>query len=74
MLSFGLKLLAEINKWRLGEYPLAVLYFHRVLERKDPFLPDDPTIEEFETLIAAINKHFSTFTISKALELQAIGQ
>lgn len=74
MLSFGLKLLAEINKWRLGEYPLAVLYFHRVLEHTDPFLPDDPTIEEFETLIAAISKHFSTFTISKALELQAIGQ
>lgn len=74
MLSFGLKLLAEINKWRLGEYPLAVLYFHRVLEQTDPFLPDDPTIEEFETLIAAVSKHFSTFTISKALELQAIGQ
>ena len=37
MLSFGLTLLAEINKWRLGEYPLAVLYFHRVLEHTDPF-------------------------------------
>jgi peptidoglycan/xylan/chitin deacetylase (PgdA/CDA1 family) len=74
MLSIGLKLLAEINKWKLGEYPLAVLYFHRVLEHKDPFLPDDPTIEEFENLIAAISKHFSTFTISKALELQASGQ
>jgi peptidoglycan/xylan/chitin deacetylase (PgdA/CDA1 family) len=74
MLSFGLKLLAEINKWRLGEYPLAVLYFHRVLEQTDPFLPDDPTVEEFENLIAAISKHFSTFTIAKALELQASGQ
>jgi peptidoglycan/xylan/chitin deacetylase (PgdA/CDA1 family) len=74
MLSFGLKLLAEINKWRLGEYPLAVLYFHRVLEHTDPFLPDDPTVEEFENLIAAISKHFSVFTISKALELQSSGQ
>lgn len=74
MLSFGLKLLAAINKWKLGEYPLAILYFHRVLEQKDSFLPDDPTIEEFETLVAAISKHFSTFTISKALELQEIGQ
>jgi peptidoglycan/xylan/chitin deacetylase (PgdA/CDA1 family) len=74
MLSLGLKLLAAINKWRLGEYPLAILYFHRVLEYKDPFLPDDPTVEEFENLIVAISKHFSTFTISKALELQASGQ
>jgi peptidoglycan/xylan/chitin deacetylase (PgdA/CDA1 family) len=74
MLSFGLKLLAEINKWRLGEYPLAVLYFHRVLEQTDPFLPDDPTIDEFESLISTISKYFSTFTIAKALELQATGQ
>jgi peptidoglycan/xylan/chitin deacetylase (PgdA/CDA1 family) len=74
MLSLGLKLLAEINKWRLGEYPLAIIYFHRVLDHPDPFLPDDPTIEEFEHLISTISKHFSTFTISKALELQALGQ
>ena len=74
MLSLGLKLLAEINKWRLGEYPLAVIYFHRVLDKPDPFLPDDPTIEEFDGLISTISKHFSTFTISKALELQAVGQ
>ncbi|MGJ8682413.1 polysaccharide deacetylase family protein [Paraglaciecola sp.] len=74
MLSLGLKLLAEISKWRLGEYPLAVIYFHRVLNQPDPFLPDDPTIEEFERLIATLSKHFSTYTISKALELQAIGE
>jgi peptidoglycan/xylan/chitin deacetylase (PgdA/CDA1 family) len=74
MLSLGLRLLAEINKWRLGEYPLAVIYFHRVLDKLDPFLPDDPTIEECEGLISIISKNFSTFTISKALELQAVGQ
>jgi peptidoglycan/xylan/chitin deacetylase (PgdA/CDA1 family) len=74
MLSLGLKLLAQMNKWRLGEYPLAVLYFHRVLDQADPFLPDDPTIEEFENLIRTISKHFSTYTVSKALELQAVGQ
>ena len=74
MLLLGLELLAEINKWRLGEYPLAVIYFHRVLDQADPFLPDDPTIEVFENLISTISEHFSTFTISKALELQTVGR
>ncbi|MDU0356355.1 polysaccharide deacetylase family protein [Paraglaciecola aquimarina] len=57
----------------IREYPLAILYFHRVLPQKDPFLPDDPTAEEFEDLIKTISQYYSTYTISKALELQSLG-
>ncbi|MBU2883726.1 polysaccharide deacetylase family protein [Psychrosphaera sp. B3R10] len=74
MLSWGLNILAWINFRKHREYPLAVLYFHRVLDKADPFCPDDLDVASFEQLIAALSKHFTIYPLSKALALQKKGK
>lgn len=74
MLGIGLKLLTWINKRRLGEHPIAVLYFHRVLDKQDPFTPDDFTKERFEQLIKTLSQHFTILPLSQALEQKFEGK
>ena len=70
MLKFGLSVLALYNKLKYGEYPLAVLYFHRVLEQANPFCPDDLTMLQFELLVTRLNQYFTLLPLTQALELQ----
>lgn len=70
MLSWGLNILARVNYQKHGEFPLAVLYFHRVLDKADPFCPDDLDVVRFEQLIDLLSKHFSIYSLSTALALQ----
>lgn len=44
---------------------VGVLYFHRILKEKDPFFPDDFTVEEFDALIKVLSKTFNICTLSE---------
>lgn len=69
MLHFGLSLLAFINRIKHKEHPLAVLYFHRVVNEPSLFCPDDITSANFEVLLTKLNKYFKIFSLSQALAL-----
>lgn len=47
---------------------VGVLYFHRVLQRKDPFFPDDFTEQEFSELLDVLKASFDLCTISDGIK------
>jgi peptidoglycan/xylan/chitin deacetylase (PgdA/CDA1 family) len=67
MLQLPLGLISLLNRLRLGESPLAILYYHRVMQQADPFRPDDPTIDAFEQQIAYLSRHFNILTMDDAI-------
>lgn len=46
---------------------IGVLYFHRVLQKKDPFFPDDFTEKEFSNLLDVLKSSFELCSISEGL-------
>ncbi len=46
---------------------VGVLYFHRVLKRKDPFFPDDFTETEFSDLLDVLAASFELCTVSEGI-------
>jgi peptidoglycan/xylan/chitin deacetylase (PgdA/CDA1 family) len=63
-----LKLIALYSKMKLGEHPLGILYFHRVLEKPDPYFSDDPSIKEFIRLITFLKRFFNVLSLDDAIQ------
>lgn len=74
MLQCGISALAYYNKLKLGEYPHAVLYFHRVLDKPTSFCPDDLDKVAFKQLIARLNQYFDILPLQTAIERQGTTQ
>ncbi len=73
MLKFSLSLIAWLHFFRLKEHPFGILYFHRVLEKPDPFCPDDWTRDQFDKLVATLSQQFNILPLSEALALRKKG-
>ena len=67
MLSLALNMIDIVNKIKLRETALPVLYFHRVLAADCAFCPDDWQANNFELLIEKLTKHFSLISLEEAL-------
>ena len=63
-----LKLIALYSRMKLGEHPLGILYFHRVLEKPDPYFSDDPSREEFIKLITFLKRFFNVLSLDDAIQ------
>jgi peptidoglycan/xylan/chitin deacetylase (PgdA/CDA1 family) len=50
-----------------------VLLFHRVLERPDPLMPDEPHLELFDRLIARLSRDFNILPLADAIERAKLG-
>ncbi len=46
---------------------LSVLYFHRVLAERDPLFPDEPTADEFDTMMGWVQKQFTVIPLAEAI-------
>ncbi len=73
VIEFGLKFISGLNWVRHREHSFAIIYFHRVLKEPTLFCPDDWTLDNFDTLVTFLNKHFNIIPISTALKLQSQG-
>ena len=69
MLSFLLSIIYKYNKFKRGEYPLSILYYHHVFNEKNPYHPDDLTAQEFECQISYLKQHFIILSIEQAITL-----
>lgn len=67
MLSVVLNVIDIVNKIKLRETALPVLYFHRVLAADCAFCPDDWNANNFELLVKKLSKHFSLLSLEQAL-------
>lgn len=47
---------------------LSVLFFHRVLARHDPLLPDEPTPPQFEAMLGWLRSQFTLLPLPQALQ------
>lgn len=64
--SVLVKLLSDFIKKKFN--PLnnsCVLYFHRVLDKKDPYFPDDITVDELDKLISNLKLVFDIVSLDK---------
>lgn len=52
---------------------LSILIYHRILETKDPLLPDEVDQKEFETQLIALSKHYQIITLRHAIALMKAG-
>jgi peptidoglycan/xylan/chitin deacetylase (PgdA/CDA1 family) len=52
---------------------LSVLFFHRVVSIRDPLAPDEPTADEFDTIMGWVQKQFSVIPLSEAVHRLANG-
>lgn len=50
-----------------------VLYFHRVLEKPDPYYPDDPTVEELDKLLTVLKRTFRIVSLKEIAETREVG-
>jgi peptidoglycan/xylan/chitin deacetylase (PgdA/CDA1 family) len=56
-----------VSRW--GDRALLIVTYHRVLLQPDPLLPDEPSAEEFSTLIDALRRTFNVLGLHEALTL-----
>jgi peptidoglycan/xylan/chitin deacetylase (PgdA/CDA1 family) len=71
-MSGGLRLLYRVLSPAGTRARLSILIFHRVLPAKDPLLPWDPDVEEFDRILRFLDEHFTVLRLSEAIErLQA---
>ncbi|HQU80559.1 MAG TPA: polysaccharide deacetylase family protein [Azonexus sp.] len=47
---------------------LSVLYFHRVLAERDPLFPDEPTADEFDTMMGWVQKQFTVIPLAEGVQ------
>jgi len=69
MLSILLSILYRFSKFKRGEYPLSILYYHHVFNTTESYHPDDLCAQQFEQQIAFLTKHFHLLTLTEALSL-----
>jgi len=69
MLNFLLSLIYKYNKFKCGEYPLSILYYHHVFNEKNLFHPDDLTAKEFECQISYLKQYFNILSLEQAIKL-----
>lgn len=69
MLSFLLSILYKWTKFRRGEYPLSILYYHHVFAENEPYHPDDISAQNFEQQIEFLQKHFNILALAEAINL-----
>ena len=58
---------------RSAEQRLAILIYHRVVPKRDPMRPDEPTVEEFDWQMRLLRQHFSPLSLLEAVERLAEG-
>ena len=46
---------------------LSVLYFHRVLAKHDPLLPDEPTAETFDAMMGWVQRQFTVIPLAEGV-------
>jgi peptidoglycan/xylan/chitin deacetylase (PgdA/CDA1 family) len=61
------KIVPIITRKFNAEMQFGILYFHRVLEKRDPFYPDDPTVRELDGLLSVLSTVFDIVSIKDAL-------
>jgi len=69
MLKLLLSLIYKYNKFKHGEYPLSILYYHHVFNEKNLYHPDDLTAKEFECQISYLKQHFKILSLEQAITL-----
>jgi len=69
MLKLLLSLIYKYNKFKYGEYPLSILYYHHVFNERNLFHPDDLTAQEFECQISYLKQHFNILSLDQAIAL-----
>lgn len=52
---------------------VSVLIFHRVLEKKDPLRPLEPTVEEFTDIVRYVTRNFAVLPLWDAVERRGSG-
>lgn len=45
-----------------------MLYFHRVLAERDPLFPDEPTADEFDTMMGWVQKQFTVIPLAEGVQ------
>lgn len=53
---------------------LSVLYFHRVLAERDPLFPDEPTADEFDTMMGWVQKQFTVIPLAEGIQRLSNGR
>jgi peptidoglycan/xylan/chitin deacetylase (PgdA/CDA1 family) len=66
-MSFGLRTLYRVLSPAGTRARLTILIFHRVLARKDPLLPWDPDVEEFDDILRFLDDHCTVLPLSEAV-------
>ena len=69
MLKFLLTILYKYNKFKHGEYPLSILYYHHVFAKKSPYHLDDLDAQQFDQQISFLTKHFNILPLEQAIYL-----
>ena len=69
MLNFLLSIIYKWTKFKRGEYPLSILYYHHVFADNEPYHPDDINAQDFERQIDYLQKHFNIFPLKIAIDL-----
>ena len=67
-MGWGLRLLYRTFSPAGRRARLSILIFHRVLAVKDPLLPWDPDVEDFERILRFLDEHFTVLSLSDAIE------
>ncbi|HET7031789.1 MAG TPA: polysaccharide deacetylase family protein [Casimicrobiaceae bacterium] len=67
-MSWGLRSLYRVLSPAGTRARLSILIFHRVLARKDPLLPWDPDVEEFDDVLRFLDDHCTVLPLSEAVE------
>ncbi len=61
------KLLTRLNSPGGNNGSLSVLYFHRVLAKHDPLLPDEPTAETFDAMMGWVQRQFTVIPLAEGV-------
>jgi len=69
MLNLLLTIIYQYNKFKHGEYPLSIIYYHHVFENIQQYHPEDITASVFNQQIKFLKKHFTILSLSKAMQL-----
>jgi peptidoglycan/xylan/chitin deacetylase (PgdA/CDA1 family) len=69
MLSLLLFILYRYAKYKRGEYPLSILYYHHVFAQLESYHPDDLSAEQFEQQIQFLSKNFNILPMTEAMLL-----
>jgi len=69
MIDSILRMLLQISCCRVfGKKRLSVLVYHRVLDNKDVFRRDMPTVEEFDEQMLWVSRFFNVCSLTEAVD------